>query len=99
MRAEHPHPKTQINFVIQYTEKSGTSSVVSHAGVNTVQTTWGSFWSKAYAAVKDLALPIVLALLAFWLTSLPTAVIEDFLSKIARRHCAQKHGIKCFRQS
>jgi hypothetical protein len=47
MRAEHPHPKTQINFVIQYSEKSGTSSVVSHAGVNTVQTTWGSFWSRS----------------------------------------------------
>jgi hypothetical protein len=63
LKADSPHSKTRINFVIQYLTGTGTSSIISFAGFNAVRTGWESFWSSAYSGLKDLALPIVLAFL------------------------------------
>lgn len=68
LRAVHPHERHNLTALLEWqilNDRVSQSTLL--LGEAVVRSAWGNFWSRAYEALKDFALPIVLALLAFGL--------------------------------
>jgi len=61
--ATRNHPRSRVSFIFRYSTSSGESSTIVYAGNLAVRTGWQNFWTSTYLGLKDLALPIVLAIL------------------------------------
>lgn len=62
LRPDATHARRRISLVIEYSFTKTKSAVAVPLGFNSVMTRSRAFWSKAYAVLKDWALPIVVAL-------------------------------------